>query len=430
MWLCLMHPYVHSTFFTFMDRKFARTGFLLLLREQPTLIPLLVIVICVMMGMGLLAPVLSLYASSFNVSTTMVGMTITIFGLARLLVDIPAGTLSERYGRRTLLWSGPVILAFASFAAAITDSFTWLLVWRFVQGVGSALYMTAAMAAVADLSTPTTRGRTMALYQTALLTGTSLGPVVGGFAASTWGFTAPFWLFGIVSMLGAAVAFFGFSETLNRENSTEHTSKRGHLTDLKDIQLLLTSREFLLITLISFAIFFTRTAAKFALIPLVGFERFQMNSDTIGLALTIATLVNFLALPIAGSMMDRYGRKIAIIPAQIACAIALFLFAWAPAPVFFWIAMVIIGVAMGISSPAAAAYAADVAPQAKFGPAMGLLRAISDLGFMVGPIVVGAVADLTSLGYGGGLIFNAILVVLLTLFFALFAKEVGYLSKP
>lgn len=409
---------------------FARTGFLLLLQEQPTLIPLLIIVMCVMMGMGLLAPVLSLYASSFNVSTTMIGMTITIFGLARLLVDIPAGTLSERYGRRTLLWSGPAILAFACFAAAITNSFTWLLIWRFVQGVGSALHMTASMAAVADLSTPATRGRTMALYQTALLTGTSLGPVVGGFAASTWGFTAPFWLFGIVSLLGAAVAFFGFSETLSWEISkAEHTGKRGHLTDLKDIQLLLTSREFLLIALVSFAIFFTRTAAKFALIPLVGFERFQMNSDTIGLALTIATLVNFLALPIAGSMMDRYGRKIAIIPAQIACAVALFLFAWAPAPLFFWIAMIIISVAMGISSPAAAAYAADVAPQAKFGTAMGLLRAISDLGFMVGPTMVGTVADLTSFGYGGGLVFNAVLITLLTLFFAVFAKEVGYLPS-
>ncbi|GAB4241699.1 MAG: MFS transporter [Elainellaceae cyanobacterium] len=360
----------------------------------------------------------------------MVGMTITAFGFARLLVDIPAGTLSERYGRRTLLWSGPAILAIASFAAALTSSFTWLIVWRFMQGIGSALYMTAAMAAVADLSTPETRGRTMALYQTALLTGTSLGPVVGGFAASLWGYRSPFWIFGIVTSLGAIVAFFGFSETLKKgEGAEENSKKRGHLKDLSDLQLLLNSRNFLLITLVSFAIFFTRTAAKFALIPLVGFERFSMNSDTIGLALTAATLVNFLALPIAGTMMDRYGRKIAIIPAQIACAIALVFFAWATVPIFFWLAMILLGVSMGISSPAAAAYAADVAPQGKFGPAMGLLRAISDLGFMVGPIIVGAVADLTRYGYAGGLLFNAVLVTLLTLLFAWYAQE-SRLLKP
>lgn len=400
------------------------TGFMLVLRQQPALIPLLIIVMCVMMGMGLLVPVLSLYASSFNVSTVMVGMTVTVFGFARLLVDIPAGTLSERYGRRRLLWSGPGLLAIASFAAGASHSFTWLLAWRFVQGVGSALYMTAAMAAVADLSTPETRGRTMALYQTALLTGTSLGPVVGGFAASTWGYAAPFWLFGVVSAIAALIAFCSVSETLNRDLTVNSVSgERKSLGGLNDLKLLMSSRKFLLITVVSFAIFFTRTAAKFTLIPLIGLNRFQMNSDKIGLILTIATLANFLALPLAGRMMDRYGRKIVIVPAQTACAAALILVAWSPIPSLFWIAIVILGVAMGISSPAAAAYAADVTPQARFGPAMGLLRAISDLGFMVGPVLVGAVADLTPYTLAGGLMFNSILVIISTLFFAVLTRE-------
>ncbi len=400
------------------------TGFMLVLRQQPALIPLLIIVMCVMMGMGLLIPVLSLYASSFNVSTVMVGMTVTVFGLARLIVDIPAGTLSERYGRRKLLWSGPGLLAIASFAAGATHSFTWLLIWRFVQGIGSALYMTAAMAAVADLSTPETRGRTMALYQTALLTGTSIGPVVGGFAARIWGYTAPFWLFGIVSSIGALVAFCLVAETLNRDLTASSASgEETPLGGLKDLRLLLSSRRFLLITVVSFAIFFTRTAAKFTLIPLIGLDRFQMNSDTIGLILTVATLANFLTLPLAGKLMDRYGRRIAIVPAQIACAVALILVAWAPFPGLFWIAIVILGIAMGVSSPAAAAYAADVAPQAKFGPAMGLLRAISDLGFMAGPVFVGTVADLTPYAHAGGLLFNSILVIISTLLFAVLTRE-------
>ena len=69
-------------------------------RDQPQVGIMLAIVGLVMSGNALVAPVLSLYATTFASSSTLVGMVITIFGFARLFVNYPAGVLSQRIGRR------------------------------------------------------------------------------------------------------------------------------------------------------------------------------------------------------------------------------------------------------------------------------------------------------------------------------------------
>ncbi len=107
-----------------------------------------------MLMMGSLAPVLALYASSFGVTEWAIGAVITVFGLGRLAVDIPAGLLAERIGRRALLWIGPAVAGVASVGAALTDSYLLLVACRFLQGVGSGIYMTVATIVCADLSTP------------------------------------------------------------------------------------------------------------------------------------------------------------------------------------------------------------------------------------------------------------------------------------
>ena len=63
-----------------------------------------------MMGIGLVSPILPQYARTFGVNMTMIGMLITVFGIARMLVDIPAGRLTDKIGRRPVLIVGPLIL--------------------------------------------------------------------------------------------------------------------------------------------------------------------------------------------------------------------------------------------------------------------------------------------------------------------------------
>jgi MFS transporter, DHA1 family, multidrug resistance protein len=401
------------------------TSYLGLIRAQPMLIPLLVIMAFVMSGMGVVTPVLSIYAQSFGVSATLIGLTITAFGVARLFVNLPAGELSERYGRKLLLCLGPLIICIGSVGAAMAPSFWSLVFWRFVQGVGSGMYMTVAFAAAADLSAPANRGQVMALNQTALLGGASLGPLLGGVLADLFDHRAPFWGFAIVAFVGFLVALLALRETRPASGGRRAESGKGG-----SLPALLTDRRFMAVTLVSFGTFFTRTAAQWYLIPLVGHERLGLSLSFIGGALTAHTVANVAMLPVAGRLIDRFGQRSCILVSTALVALSLVLVGIAGAIWLYLAGLMLLGLSLGVSNPGTAAYATDHAPAGRFGPAMGMLRTMGDLGFVLGPLVMGFVVDLGG-GYGRALVVNSVLVLATVLAFALTsARRKGPAAQP
>jgi multidrug resistance protein len=149
-------------------------------------------------GVGFTTPILPLYAQSFGVSFALVGLVVTVFGLSRMLADLPAGQLADRLGRRPPLIVGPFLSAIAALGAGLATGFWQLVLFRALQGVGSALYTTGAFTVIADISTPQNRARTMSIYNVSILLGHALGPVVGGVVAQHFGLRVPFfWVAGI-----------------------------------------------------------------------------------------------------------------------------------------------------------------------------------------------------------------------------------------
>ena len=121
------------------------------LRGNQRLLILCATTVIVMMGQGIISPVLPLYAKSFGVTTAMIGLTISVFGAARLVLNLPADFLSERFGRRLLLVGGPAITALGSLLSGLAPDLWLLLVFRFLAGAGSAMYMTGAMILLVDI---------------------------------------------------------------------------------------------------------------------------------------------------------------------------------------------------------------------------------------------------------------------------------------
>jgi len=118
----------------------------------------------VILGVSIVSPILPQYALSFDIPVALVGWAISAFALARLVTDIPAGFLADRFGRKKVMISGLVLVIVASFAAGIATTYGWLIVSRIVAGLGSALYMTSATTWVAQVSAGSARGRYMSLY--------------------------------------------------------------------------------------------------------------------------------------------------------------------------------------------------------------------------------------------------------------------------
>jgi DHA1 family multidrug resistance protein-like MFS transporter len=106
------------------------------------------------LGFGAIIPVLPLYADSFGVSQTAIGMTVAVYGLARLFTGLPAGRIADLLGRRSALAIGGVSSALGNLWCAYSATFAELIAARFLAGIGAGLTLTAGMIILADITTP------------------------------------------------------------------------------------------------------------------------------------------------------------------------------------------------------------------------------------------------------------------------------------
>lgn len=400
--------------------------------ENETLLVLCATTVVVMMGHGIISPVLPLFAKSFGVGAALAGLTISIFGVARLIMNLPAGFLSDRFGRRILLVGGPAIAALGGLLSGLSPDFSALLAFRFISGAGSAMYMTGAMIFLVDITSEENRGRIMSLYQGSILLGVAVGPAVGGGVAELAGIRSPFFLVAVLAGLAALWSLARMPETAKRvelggDRPDSSVLERDvgpppqRIGTSAAIRSLLSRPDFLLVSLLTMSIFLTRTGGRLTLLPLVGEERLGLGFGALGAIFGMMTVLNLFVLLPAGTMIDRVGRKAVIIPSALITGAGLTLFALSGDVWVFVLAGVVHGIGSGIVGPAPAAYAADIAPEGMRGVSMGLYRTFGDAGFVIGPVMLGSIADLA--GFGFALVFNAAILVAFALLFALFARE-------
>ena len=375
--------------------------------------PLLAMICVTMIGSGMMVPVLSLYAASFGVTSTLVGMLVTIFGVGRLFSNYPSGFLSQRLGRRPLLIAGAIIIALGCVGAALTSDFTWLVFWRFVQGVGSGMYMTVSGAALADMSTSENRARLVSLYQAALQFGATIGPVFGGFVASHFGLAAPFWALLVIAIGTVLLGIFSFRD--------QH-AKVSTLSGALGAQRGLITLPFMSISLVSCVVFFTRTAFLFQLVPLVGDDHFNLGVATIGIGITISAGAILFILPLTAMMIQRLGSRMSVVLSLVLLGRRHPAADGRPAPVLVLAVDDRLRARGGFNGPAVGAYTIEVLPRNQYGQGMGLQRTISDVGYVAGPVVIGLVSDWSSIGNSAGLIACSALIGIATLLFMVASK--------
>ena len=224
-------------------------------------------IMLISMGVGAISPILPQYAKTFGVSITLIGLIITAFGITRLLSNIPASRMITRFGRRPILIIGCILLVVSSLAAALLDSYWGLLFSWGLQGFGASLFIIAAMVMLADVSTPSDRGRVMATFQGFQLIGAGIGPLMGGFVAQAWGYRMVFVVFTILTFLCFLISYFQTRETrINQQapsKSGEHKLPGGSTIPVPSGFLpLLLDFSFALISLVTLGTFIMRVAAQ------------------------------------------------------------------------------------------------------------------------------------------------------------------------
>jgi MFS family permease len=178
-----------------------------------------------------IAPLLPSYAHRFQLGGVQIAALLAATGIAALIISLPAGALSDRFGARVLtLWSGWLIVA-ATLGQAFAPSFAVLLASRVVFGFGYAIVWTAALSWLARASGEET---SLAGTITASGFGCIIGPAFSGFIAQYFGLAAPFV---VATMLMVAVTVLLTTIHLEGASSVERTSViatvRAAAADLK-----------------------------------------------------------------------------------------------------------------------------------------------------------------------------------------------------
>lgn len=373
------------------------------------------------LGFGSIVPVVPLYADTFGVSLTAIGLSVAVYGVARFLFNLPTARVADRWGRRWALAIGGAITAGGSLISAVAPDYELFLLGRFIAGGGASMVITGGQIVISDITVPANRGRTMALYQGVVLLAFGFGPIPGGLLAEHVGLAAPFYGHAALTLVVAALALWRVPETRRLASARVVAAVGPTLAFGRQLRVLLGETGFVLIGVVSFATFFTRTGGLFNLIPNMADQRLGLTPSQIGLGMAFISLMGFgLAYP-SGWLVDRFGRKVVIVPSTVGTAGAMLLFAVMTSYAGFVLACFVWATATGIASSAPNSYAADMAPAGMNASAMGLYRMLADAGYVAGPFLLGLSADLMS--PTTALYLTAALVFAAGAAFAVFAPE-------
>ncbi|AXI25933.1 MFS transporter [Methanofervidicoccus sp. A16] len=179
-----------------------------------------------MIGIGLIAPLMSKYAQLLGASNFEIGIIFGSFALARTIAQIPVGYLSDKYGKKIFLLIGTFFYGFFTILYPFANSVVHLMVLRILNGISSSFINPVAGAYVATVAPKGKLGEYMGLFNSALPLGFSLGPLIGGVIAKWYGIEAPFYFCGALSFVSFLVCLFKLKNIkINRDGSFTYVSK-------------------------------------------------------------------------------------------------------------------------------------------------------------------------------------------------------------
>lgn len=373
-------------------------------------------------SMGIISPINSLYAKSFGLNTTSVGIFITSFAVGRVLVSVPAGKLADRFGRKKLLVAGPLLMALSAVGLATAPNFSQLLASRLLNGMGSALFITGALLVIADLSSIDERGRMNSFFQFSTILGLTVAPFIGGLLTMKWGYHVVYYVHASMAFLIGMTNWWFFAESYKKlMPGTNQNSKTNPANRKFALQNSLITLDFIMIALVGFIIFISRSGSRDTLLPLIGTELFGLSPSSIGLLFSFSAIANLMTVPLAGFISDLFGRKPAILIGLFLNSLGLLMIGTTVSYNLFFLGAMLMASGKGFGETTSLIYVADITDSNRYGSTYGLFLTIRDLGLLLGPISLGLIADLTNIKTPP--IINGFAMLLIFGLFFTFGKE-------
>jgi len=340
-----------------------------------------------MLGVGIISPLLPLYAEQMGATGIWIGAIFAGFSISRTIIMPIVGRLSDRSGRKPFLSIGLLGYAIISLGYIWANSVTELTLVRLIHGVASGMILPIAQAYVGDISPEGKEGTWMGYFNAAFFTGFGFGPLMGGILTDYFGMNIAFYAMGGLNLLAFLLVIFFLPEIGQGKTLA---SPRASFKQM--------STSSMMKGLFSFRLSFSIGRGILAtFLPVFAGIYIGLSSTLIGVLLAVNILLMSLLQVYGGNIADRFNRRVLIVVGSLTNLTYLALI---PLGGNFWQLLgicVLGGVGGAIALPAASALTVVEGRRFGMGSTIAVFAMAFSIGMVIGPLVGGVIVDFVNI---------------------------------
>ncbi len=343
-------------------------------------------------GVGIVVPLLPVYAHSLGASGFYIALIFGGFSLTRTFFLPWFGKLSDQKGRKPFITFGLFSYFIISVAFIFFQDIKGLVLLRAIQGIASAMIMPVAQAYIGDITPKGKEGISMGMFNMSVFIGLSIGPLLGGGIKDYFSLQTAFGAMAALSFAAFCLSFFFLPPTQKEQ------------TVIRDYQptpwrRLRRDRDIVCISFFRF-VYTTCIGIIWGFLPVYGDMKFALSSSSIGILVVLGVSISGLMHIPMGVLADRMDKRILIITGGLITVVAMSLVGKAEGFWGLFSANVIFGIGGGISMPALMALAVIRGNKTEaMGAVMSLITVAHSLGMLCGSLLAGIIMDIFNLQY-------------------------------
>jgi MFS family permease len=337
---------------------------------------------------NILTPLLPQVRDDLGVSITTAGLIVGSYGVARLIVDLPAGFLAERVGHRRLSVIGVVLLVASSLFGWQAGSVEMLIAARVGSGAAVGVLATVSLSALAATASNATRGKVMSLFHVANNTGIAVYPILGGLIGAVVGWRPTFLVSAVLAVFAGAIML-----VLLPRIDFSHAGSRGGRDD--ETRVLHGRPRTIAFAVTNFGVvanMIHRHGVRNTILPLYAATALGLGGVSIATAIALMAITGLLVATPGGMLGDRIGRRRVIVAGLSAIAVGDLVFLLTHDLLTFLVVAALIGLGDFFTS-SQTALLSEIVPARERTRALSTYRFSADLGAILGPIVLASVMD-------------------------------------
>ena len=339
---------------------------------------------------NILTPLLPVIRDDFGVSIAAAGVIVGSYGLARLAVDLPAGFLADVVGYRRLSLVAIVFLIVSSLVGLASPTVEILIAARVGSGIAVGILAMVILAALGATASSANRGKVMSLFHVANNAGIALYPLAGGLIGSVADWRLTFGVTAVFAVLAAALLLpllprIDFRTGEGRGGKADpsrvlHGRQRGIALAVTNFGVV--------------ANMIHRHGFRNTILPLYAATVLGLGGLSIATAIALMSIAGLLVATPGGMLGDRIGRRRVIAAGLAAIAVGDLAFLLTGDLVSFLVVAAVIGLGDFFTS-SQTSLLSEIVPAEQRTKVLAGYRFSSDLGALIGPVVLAAVMDLT-----------------------------------